>query len=115
MHVIVELLEFERAAKKVGITEDERDEITDFIAANPMVGDEISGTGGVRKVRFAAKGKGKSGGYRIITFFSGSNIPAFLITIYAKGKKDDLSQKEKKAMKVLTDRLIDSYTRRKTQ
>ena len=80
-----------------------------------MAGNEISGTGGVRKVRFATKGKGKSGGYRIITFYSGPDIPAFLITIYRKGVKNALSQDEKNAMKLMTKRLIDSYTRRKTQ
>ena len=49
-----------------------------WIAANPAAGDVIEGTGGARKVWFAGKGKGKSGGYRVITFFSGTDVPVFL-------------------------------------
>jgi hypothetical protein len=47
----------------------------------------IPGTGGARKVRFAGRGKGKSGGYRVITFYSGPEVPVFLITLFAKGRR----------------------------
>ena len=70
MHTVVEMPEFIRCAHRLGITEDEYREIIDTIAADPQAGDEIQGTGGARKIRFAAKskGRGKSGGYRVITF-----------------------------------------------
>jgi hypothetical protein len=48
------------------MVEDEIDELVDLLAGNPTAGAEISGTGGCRKVRFARRGRGKSGGYRII-------------------------------------------------
>lgn len=51
-------------------SEDERKELIDFLAVNPQVGDEIPGTGGVRKMRFGAKGKGKRGGARVIYYWS---------------------------------------------
>ncbi|WP_234897140.1 addiction module toxin RelE [Sinorhizobium medicae] len=51
-------------------TEEERRELIDFLAANPQAGDEIPGAGGVRKLRFAAKGKGKRGGARVIYYWS---------------------------------------------
>jgi mRNA-degrading endonuclease RelE of RelBE toxin-antitoxin system len=60
-----------------GLSDKERTDIVNFIAYNPDAGDEIKGTGGARKIRFAGKGKGKSGGYRVITFYSGDDIPVF--------------------------------------
>ena len=74
MQVVVETAEFLRRAKECRVSDAERAEMVDFIAANPLAGDEISGTGGARKVRFAGKGKGKSGGHRVITFYSGEDI-----------------------------------------
>jgi hypothetical protein len=50
------------------MTEDEIDNLVDFLAENPTAGDLIVGTGGCRKLRVAGRGKGKSGGYRTITF-----------------------------------------------
>src|SRR5262249_46066737 len=91
MQTVVETETFLRNAKAAGLTEQERTEIVDFIALNPTAGDEIKGTGGARKVRLAGKGKGKSGGYRVITFYGGEDIPVFLLNVYAKNKKIDLS------------------------
>jgi hypothetical protein len=91
MHTVLETPEFLRRAKEYGVSEEERADIVDFIAANPLAGVEVSGTGGARKVRFAGKGRGKSGGHRGITFYSGTNIPVFLITMFTKNEKTDLS------------------------
>jgi hypothetical protein len=48
-------------------------------------------------VRFAGKGKGKSGGYRVITFYSGSDIPVFLLNMFAKNEKADLAPRSGKS------------------
>jgi hypothetical protein len=75
-----------------------------WIAANPAAGDVIEATGGARKVRFAGKGKGKSGGYRVITFFTGTDIPVFLLNIFAKNEKTNLTPDERRILKnVLAD------------
>ena len=71
----------------------------------------VPGTGGARKVRFAGRGKGKSGGYRVITFYSGSEVPVFLITLFAKGEKVDLTQAERNAMKRELAGLVEDYRR----
>ena len=113
MHTVVEMPEFLRCAKKLGISDDEREQIVDFIAEHPLAGDEIPGTGGMRKVRIAAKGRGKSGGYRVITFFTGADIPVFLITAYAKSQKENITADEKKTMKGLSDRIAQAYRRQK--
>lgn len=113
MQTVVELDEFIRCAKKLGLTEDEKDDIIDLIASNPDIGDEISGSGGVRKVRVAGKGKGKSGGFRVITFFSGPDIPAFLLYMYGKGQKANITAAEKNAFKALTSAIVDRYRSKK--
>jgi len=87
--------------------------IVGFIAANPDAGKEIRGSGGARKVRFAGKGKGKSGGYRVITFYSGEDIPVFLLNLFAKNEKADLSQAERNELKTVLAGLADAYRRRK--
>lgn len=78
MQTVVELPEFIRQAKHVGLSDGEREDIIDILAAHPELGDEIAGTGGMRKLRVAAPGKGKSGGYRVITFFAGLRCLSFL-------------------------------------
>ena len=113
MQTVVEMPEFIRCAKKLGLSDDEREHIVDLIASEPGLGDEISGTGGVRKVRVAGKGKGKSGGYRVITFFSGPDIPAFLLYMYGKGQKANITDAEKNAFKTVTSAITDKYRRKK--
>lgn len=100
----VETQDYLSDAKNLGLTEKEREAIIVWIADNPDAGDVIEGTGGARKVRFAGKGRGKSGGYRVITFYSGTDIPVFLLNVFAKNEKTDVSQKERNALKkVLAD------------
>jgi hypothetical protein len=109
VHTVVELESFLRAAKRHGISEEERFEIVILLANTPDAGDEISGTGGCRKVRVAGRSKGKSGGYRVITFFTGPRIPVFLITIYPKNVKVTLSASEQRGLKDLAKQLTSIY------
>lgn len=67
----------------------------------------------MRKLRVAPKGRGKSGGYRIVTFFSGADIPVFLVTVYAKNQKENITDKEKKIMKTLSACIADAYRSKK--
>jgi hypothetical protein len=67
MQTVIQTPTFLADAKAAGLDDAELAEITATIAADPLVGDIIPGTGGARKVRFGGKGKGKSGGYRVIT------------------------------------------------
>ncbi len=90
--------------------EAERMALISFIAANPTSGVSIGG--GVRKVRFARPGKGKSGGYRIIYFYSASDgTPVFLITVFAKNEKANLTPREAEEVKRLGRILARTYRR----
>lgn len=60
----------------------------------PDRGDLISGGGGIRKLRFAAQGRGKSGGVRIIYYWVTEAGQIYLLTLYPKGKKDNLTDEE---------------------
>ena len=71
----------------------------------------MQGTGGCRKVRFGGRGKGKSGGYRVITFFTG-RAPVFLITVFGKGKKANLTQGERNTLAGLTKTLVAEYIKK---
>lgn len=99
MHTVVETPEYLRAAKKAGMTEAERDAAVSVIAANPEAGDLIEGSGGARKVRIARQGKGKSGGYRVITYYLDEGVPVFLLTVISKGQRADLTAGQKKQVK----------------
>ena len=80
----------------------ERKELIDFIATHPEAGDVISKTGGVRKVRFARKGQGKSGSYRIVYY--NDNNPVYLFTVFGKNEKANISDAEKNALyKIVQD------------
>jgi hypothetical protein len=109
MHGSVQTPEFLADAKDAGIEEEERNEIVSFLAANPTAGAIIKGTGGARKVRFAGRGRGKSGGYRVIAFYAGEDIPIFLLNVFAKGDKVDLSKAERNELRKELSRLAEDY------
>lgn len=94
MITIIETQQFTGKAAKVMSTA-EKDELFDFIARNPEAGDIISGTGGVRKLRFAIQGKGKRGGVRVIYYYYNDRNPVLLFTVFGKNEKSDLTEKEK--------------------
>jgi hypothetical protein len=79
LHVVAELPQFLRDVAAAGLSANEHQAIIDAIAAEPLRGDEIRGSGGVRKIRFAGRGKGKSGGYRVVTAYFGAGAPVYLI------------------------------------
>lgn len=112
MHVVVEMPGFVAAVRAAGLSDGDRARIIDRIAIRPDAGDDvIPGTAGARKVRFAGRGKGKSGGYRVVTFYTGPDLPVFLITLFSKGEKIDLSQAERNAMRKELADLAEDYRR----
>ncbi len=100
MQTVAETPTFTRQADKL-FSEGERRELIDHLAENPLAGDEIPGTGGVRKLRFAALGRGKRGGVRVIYFYSGEDIPLYALLAYAKSSKADLNPSERRAVSAI--------------
>src|SRR4051794_26045568 len=112
MHGVCQTHAFNRAAAQAGMSEDDITELVLFLAENPTAGDEIAGTGGCRKLRVAGRGKGKSGGYRTITFFSGEVFPVFLITVFSKAEKANLSPAERNGLRTITKAIVQEYARK---
>ena len=83
------------------------------LAADPTCGMVIPGSRGVRKVRFGFGGRGKRGGARIIYFFSGEDLPVFVLAAFAKNEKADLSVSERNALSRMVRDMIENYRRQK--
>lgn len=81
--------------------EDEHMAFVSFIAANPEAGDVIPDSGGVRKVRWRREGSGKRGGVRVVYFYHNGDRPLYLLLVYAKARREDLSPAEKLAVRKL--------------
>lgn len=73
------------------------------LVENPTKGKVIQGTGGLRKVRMAARGKGKRGGARVIYYFVQLDDTIYMIYVYDKGEAEDLTSDQKKTLKVLAE------------
>ena len=109
MHGVVELGTFIASAKKAGVTRAEVDAIIDLVSKNPQAGEIMIGTGGARKVRFARSGAGKSGGYRVITFYAAEDIPVMLLDIYGKGDKANLTKAERNDLAKVLAQIESAY------
>ena len=91
--------------------EEERSEFVDFIARNPEAGDLIPQSGGVRKVRWTRRGGGKRGGARVIYFYHTADMPLYLLMVYAKAQRDDLSPDAKRTVHTLAATLKEAHRR----
>lgn len=94
------------------MSEDEVLAIASVIAADPMDGDLIAGTGGARKMRHVGRGHGKSGGFRTIHYFGGKDVPVFLLAVYGKGDKANLSAKERNELAAILPKIATAYRTR---
>lgn len=125
-HAVAELPQFVRDAERLGLSADEIAAIVNAVARDPLVGDEIQGSGGVRKRRFASvgsqasvrrrrfagRGKGKSGGYRAITAYFGPDVPVYLIALLSKGERSNFSRVEIAGFKRLIGEIARHWRRR---
>jgi len=109
MQTVIETPAFLSDAKAAGLSEQERLTIVQTIATDPEAGDVIPGTGGARKVRFAGRGRGKSGGFRVITFYSGPDVPVFLLNIFAKGDTINLTHAERNELRAILANIVTAY------
>ena len=92
---------------------DERMAIVERLANDPTCGVVIPGSGGLRKVRFGFGSRGKSGGARIIYLFSGDSLPVFVLAVFAKKEKANLSPAERNALAKMVTEMVENYRRRK--
>jgi hypothetical protein len=81
-------------------------DMLEFLARRPKAGRIIQGTGGLRKVRIARPGKGKSGGTRVIYYYHNEKKPILLLLIYAKADQENMTDAQKAQLKKHVDAII---------
>ena len=100
MQAVVETSIFSRQADAL-LSPDERAALIDTLARDPLAGDLIPGLGGVRKLRFAPKGRGKSGAFRVIYYVLTDDLPILALLLYGKNERSDLSPEQRKMVTAL--------------
>ena len=108
MLTIVELPEFLRRAEAL-ITEHEKQSIINYLALHPHAGVIMKGTGGIRKLRWSTGGKGRSDGARVVYYFHNESMPLFLLTLFGKSEKANLSKSERNELARFTTLLVKNY------
>jgi len=94
VQTVVETDHFLSRARKV-MSDGERAELVAAIAAEPFAGVLLKGTGGLRKIRFAVGSKGKSGGVRVVYYLYSDHAPVFLLEVFAKSERANLSKADR--------------------
>ena len=102
--IFVETSLFSKALPEY-LDDDEYRGLQSTLIERPDAGAVIQRSGGVRKIRWAARGKGKSGGARIIYYWFKADEQIFLLTLYGKGEKEDLSAAELKRIVKLIEEM----------
>jgi hypothetical protein len=109
MHTAIETADYLQDAKDAGLSGEEMATIIEVISSNPQAGDVMVGTGGARKLRFAAGGTGKRGGVRTVHYFGGDDVPLFMLAVIKKGDRDNLSKAERNAVRKELQGIADAY------
>ena len=114
MQTVAETSIFTRKADAL-LTREEKAELIGLLASNPRVGVVIPGTGGVRKLRFAAGGQGKRGAFRVIYYVLTDALPVVAITIYGKNEQADLTPQQKAGALAIVAAMKAELTTRKAE
>ena len=111
---MITVAETEPFQRKVGrlLFEDEKTELIAYLSVNPNAGVLIQGTGGIRKLRWARSGRGKSGGVRVIYYFHNEDLPLYLLTLFGKNEKANISMEEKKLLSKLVRDLVKYWSQK---
>jgi hypothetical protein len=107
MQTIVELPEFIRRSQQL-LSVAESQLLVSHLALFPHAGVLIEGTGGIRKLRWAREGMGKRGGVRVIYYFHSERMPLYLLTVFGKNERADLSMAERILLGKVVKRLVDA-------
>jgi hypothetical protein len=104
--IFVETPAFTRRITEL-LEDDDYARLQGYLAQHPDVGDVMEGTGGLRKVRVAMAGRGKSAGARVIYYHFVPNSHIAMLLIFAKNEREDLATEQRKALR----KIIETWTR----
>jgi len=105
MFTIAELPEYIRRAEKL-MSASERLDIINYLAAHPKAGDLMEGTGGIRILRWGRGAQGKSGGVRVIYYVHSELMPLYLLTLFAKNERANISMAQRHELSEVVDLLV---------
>lgn len=108
MLTVAELPEYIRRSEKL-MSVPERLEIVNYLAAHPKAGELMEGTGGVRKLRWGRGAQGKSGGVRVIYYVHSELMPLYLLTLFAKNERANISKAERNELAYLVELLVQTW------
>ena len=97
MHAVAETSIFSRRADAL-LGREDRAALINVLASDPLAGSLVPGLGGIRKLRFAPSGRGKSGAFRVIYYFAAVNRPILALLIYAKNEQENITPKQRDAL-----------------
>ena len=109
MITVAETGPFQRKANQL-LSEEEKSDLIAYLSQNPQSGVLIQNTGGIRKLRWARSGGGKSGGVRVIYYFHSDTMPLYLLTVFGKNEKANISIKEKQVLSKLVKELVSFWS-----
>ena len=87
------------------LSEGEKFDLITYLSLNPTAGVVVQGTGGIRKLRWAGFGRGKSGGIRALYYFHSEKMPLYLLAAFGKNEKANISMKEARILASLVKQL----------
>ena len=109
MITVTETGTFQRKANQL-LSEEGKSDLIAYLSENPQSGALVQNTGGIRKLRWARSGGGKSGGVRVIYYFHSEIMPLYLLTVFGKNEKANISMKEKQVLSKLVRELVSFWS-----
>jgi hypothetical protein len=109
---VAETESFQKRARRL-LFEDEKTELITYLSAFPNAGVLVQGTGGIRKLRWARSRRGESGGVRVMYYFHNSEMPLYLLTLFGKNEKTNLSKAERNTLSRAVGELVKNWSRKK--
>jgi len=100
--VVIETSVFTRQVQDL-LSDEEYRKLQAALVGKPTLGPLIRGSGGLRKVRWALPGKGKRGGVRVIYYWAAREEQLFMLLMYAKSERDDLTPGQLRLLRKLVE------------
>lgn len=105
MITVAETGPFQRKSSYL-LSAEEKEDLIAYLAEHPNAGSVIQGTNGVRKIRWARGNRGKSAGARVIYYYHSEIMPLYLLTVFGKNEKANISMEEKHSLSSLVKELV---------
>jgi hypothetical protein len=102
VHSVLETSVFTRRSDAL-LTRDDKARLIGTLAADPLAGDLIPGLGGIRKLRFAAGGRGKSSAFRVIYYVAHADMPVLALLLYGKNEQANPTPAQRRAILAMVE------------